>query len=125
MVCKKRLLIKRIASVCLEMTNAEMKSVPVKIWNHNLLNSMMLSINLVSSDMLLKRKCATQSLFAMRLSVLRAALERNVLSNTRQERTHTSKVTKLKSSAQDLITFNKKLKQIKLNVHCSVVKSLN
>jgi len=107
------------------MTNAEMKSVPVKIWNHNLLNSMMLSINLVSSDMLLKRKCATQSLFAMRLSVLRAALERNVLSNTRQERTHTSKVTKLKSSAQDLLTFNKKLKQIKLNVHFSVVKSLN
>jgi len=115
----------RTASACLEMTNAEMKSVPVKTWNHNLLNSMMLSINLASSDMLLKKKCATQLLFAMRLSVLRAASERNVLSNTRQERTNTSKLTKLKSSVQDLTTLIKKLRQLKLIVHSSAVISLN
>lgn len=115
----------RTASACLEMTNAEMKSVPVKTWNHNLLNSMMLSINLGSSDMPLKRKCATQLLFAMRLSVLKVVLERNVLSNTRQEKTHTSRLTKLKSSVQDLTILIKKLRQLKLIVHNSAVISLN
>ena len=86
---------------------------------------MMLSINLVSSDMLLKRKCATHALSKTKLNVLRLVLERNVLSVTRQEKTHMVRVTKLKISVQDLLTFKQKLRQLKLIVLSNAVTSLN